>query len=592
LLRAAWNFRRFLRPYRAPLLVGAVLVVLQIIADLAQPWPLKVIIDGAISHKHQHTWLAGLIAGSATSPNAVLVRALVALVLLVAVSALLDFISDYLMSGAGQRVMMDIRNALFAHLQRLSLSYHNHQRVGDLTSRLAGDIDRLQDMLVAIFDTLLPNTVMLIGLAVMMLVIDPGFGLLALTIAPLLFFVTYRYTLRIRYASRRAREAEAGITALANETLTSIHAVQAFNREEREDQRFAAQSNEALGAGLVAIKLKAAFTPMIDIVSLVGTVVVVYFGVHRVLSGQMTLGVLLVFLSYVSSLYRPMRALSKLAYLVSRGTVSGERVLEVLNADHRLPERPGARKTSRVAGEVEFRCVTFRYAPGLEPVLRNVALRVEPGERIGVVGPSGAGKSTFVSLIPRFYDPEQGAVLVDGIDVRDLQLASLRAQVSLVLQEPILFFGSILDNIRYGDPDAPLARVLEAADSAHVTEFVGVLPDGLHTEIGERGARLSGGQRQRIAIARAMLRDAPILILDEPTTGLDAEAEQLVLDGMRCLAEGRTTFVISHHEAPLVGVDRIFDLRTGHIREAASETVTPLRLRSLERIRAVLGPTS
>jgi subfamily B ATP-binding cassette protein MsbA len=354
---------------------------------------------------------------------------------------------------------------------------------------------------------------------------------------------------------------------LANETLTSIHAVQAFNREKHEDERFAAQSHEALGAGLVAIKLKAAFTPIVDVVSVMGTVLVVYFGVHRVLSGHMTLGLLLVFLSYLNSLYKPMRALSKLAYLVSRGTVSAERVLEVLNTDQRLPERPGARKVSRLAGEVEFRNATFRYAPELEPVLRDVSLRVEPGERIGVVGPSGQGKSTLVSLIPRFYDPQQGLVLVDGMDVRDLELTSLRSQVSLVLQDPILCYGSILDNIRYGDPDAPMGRVVAAAEAANVSEFVDNLPDGLNTEIGERGARLSGGQRQRIAIARAILRDAPILILDEPTTGLDAESELLVLEGMRRLAEGRTTFVISHHEAPLVGVDRLFQLRPRAVQE-------------------------
>jgi subfamily B ATP-binding cassette protein MsbA len=577
MLRAAWRFRRFLKPYRLALGLGAVLVMAGIVADLAQPWPLKVIIDGAITHKPQHSWLAHVIQGSAQRPEAIVLRSLAALVLLVTMSALLQFVSDYLMSGAGQRVMMDIRNELFAHLQRLSLSFHSRQRVGDLTSRLSGDMNRLQDMLVAIFDTLIPNVVMLVGLASVMLVIDPGFGLLALSIAPLLFVVTYRYTLRIRRASRAAREAEVDLASHANETLASILAVQAFNREGYEDQRFAVRSHEALGAGLLAIRLKASFTPLIDVVSLLGTLIVTYFGVRRVLDGSMTLGLLIVFLAYLNSLYKPMRALSKLAYLVSRGVVSAERVLEALELDERVPERAGARAVL-LRGAVEFRDVTFRYLPDRAPVLEHVSLRVEAGERVGVVGATGAGKSTFLSLVSRFYDPESGAVLVDGIDVRDLRLSSLRSQVSLVLQEPILFHGSILDNIRYGAPNATVDAVLEVAEAAHVTEFLDELPDGLFTDIGERGASLSGGQRQRIAIARALLLRAPIVILDEPTTGLDAVSERLVLDGLTRLSAGRTTFVISHRAAPLVGVDRTIRVSGRRATEVKTEQLASLAM--------------
>jgi subfamily B ATP-binding cassette protein MsbA len=561
MLRAAWQFRGFLGRYRLPLLVGATLVVLMTLADLAQPWPLQVIVDHVIRHRHASGqgagWLTHLIAGNTTDSQAILIRALIALAALVLVSAGLDFLSDYLMSGAGQRVMRDIRNRLFAHLQRLSLAYHDRQRVGDLTSRLSGDMNRLQDMLIAVFDTLIPNVFMLAGLAIAMLIVDWRFGLLALSIAPPLFFVTFRYTLRIKQASRRAREAETFLAAQANETLAGISAVQAFGREELEDRRFSERSEDALAAGLLAIRLKAAFPPMVDIISLAGTILVTYVGVRRVVAGQMSLGVLLVFLSYLRSLYRPMRALSKLAYLVSRGIVSAERVRDVLNADERLPERPGATRVKRAAGAIEFDRVTFAYEPGRAPVLQDLSVRVEAAERVGIVGPTGVGKSTFVSLIPRFYDPTAGRILLDGADLRELELASLRAQVSLVLQEPLLFYGSILDNIRYGDPTAPIERVLVAAEAAHVTEFLPSLPNHISTVIGERGATLSGGQRQRLAIARAMLRDAPILILDEPTVGLDAAAERLVLDALRRLSDGRTTFVISHHEAPLLGVDRI-----------------------------------
>jgi subfamily B ATP-binding cassette protein MsbA len=560
MLRASWRFRRFLRPHLSAFGAGALLVVAETLADLAQPWPLKVIIDGVINHSPQRGWLALTIAGPTRDPDTILVRALVATGVLVAASALLGFWSDWLMNGAGQRVVATVRATLFSHVQRLSLAFHDRQRVGDLVSRLTVDIDRTQNMLVAIFDTLIPNIVMLVGLAVVMVLLDPAFGLLALSIAPLLFLVTFRYTQRIKRASRRAREVDAGLAALANETLSGVRAVQSFSREDHEDERFAVHNDESLGAGLVAVKLKAVFPSLVDMVSLVGTLLVTYVGVQRVLHHEMTLGVLLVFLSYLKSLYKPMRALSKLAYLVSQGTASAERVDEMLRVEERIAERPGARPAPRLAGRVELRAITFGYSAA-NPVLEGASLAVEPGERIGVVGRTGAGKSTLVSLIPRFYDPQRGAVLVDGIDVRDLQLSSLRRQVSLVLQDPILFCGSILDNIRYGDPSAPLERVWEVADAAHVTEFLDRLSDGVQTHVGERGATLSGGQRQRIAVARAMLADAPILILDEPTTGLDRDSERLVLDGLARLSEGRTTFVISHHDSTLSGVDRVVEVR-------------------------------
>ena len=568
MLRAAWRFRRFLRRHWIAFGGGAVLVVAETLVDLAMPWPLKVIIDGVIGHRAQDGWLARLITGQSRQPHQMLVRALIATVILVALSAVFDFCSDYLMNGAGLRVVARVRSTLFGHLQRLSLSFHDRQRLGDLVGRLTVDIDRTQNMLVAIFDTLIPNVVMLVGLAVVMVLIDPGFGLLALTIAPPLFLVTYRYTLRIRRASRQAREADAGLASLASETLGAVRAVQAFSREDLEDARFAERNRESLGSGLLAIRLKATFTPLVDLVSLGGTILVTYVGVERVLSGRMSLGVLLVFLSYLKSLYKPMRALSKLAYLVSQGTASADRVDEMLRVDAQITDRANARAAPTLSGRVELHGVSFAY-PGASEVLTDASLIVEPGEHIGIVGRTGAGKSTLVSLIPRFYDPDRGAVLVDGTDIREYKLASLRRQVSLVLQEPVLFYGSILDNIRYGDPHAPIERVWEVAEAAHVTEFLERMPKGIFTVLGERGATLSGGQRQRIAVARAMLCDAPILILDEPTTGLDRESEALVLDGLARLSQGRTTFVISHHDAALSRVDRLFEVCDGKLQERA-----------------------
>jgi ATP-binding cassette subfamily B protein len=563
-LTSAWQFRRFLRPYLLAFALGALFVVAGTLCDLAQPWPLKVIIDGSIDGKPQ-SGFSGLIGGSNPGSQAILLHSLIAFAVIIVVSAVLEWAADRLMSGAGERAMAEVRASFFSHLQRLSLPFHESQRVGDLVGRLTVDLDRLQNMLVAVFDTLIPNAVMLAGLAVVMVAIDPAFGLLTLAIAPLLFFVTYRYTLRIKRAARHARETDAFIAAHANETLSAVRLVQAYSREDHEDERFAERNARSLDASLVTVKLKAIFTPLVDVVSLGGTLVVTYVGVEQVLSGKMTLGLLLVFLNYVKSLYKPMRALSKLAYVVSQGTASAERVHELFLVEDRIVSHPDAKAAEILTGSIELRDVIFRYRPELPTVLDHASLRVEAGERVGIVGLTGAGKSTLVSLVPRFYDPEAGAVLVDGIDVRDYQLSTLRRQISIVLQEAILLDTSIGDNIRYGNPGAPMEQVWEAAHAAHVTEFLDRMPHGIDTRVGERGVMLSGGQRQRIAIARAMVANAPILILDEPTTGLDASSELLVLDGLERLSKGKTTLVISHHESALQGLDRVVRVTDGKL---------------------------
>ena len=587
MLRAAYQFRRFLKRFMPAFGWGALIVVMGTLITLAQPWPLKVIVDGAILQRPQTGWLPTLIAGPAPGPNqwngtdwvttipqqTILLRALFATGLLVVLGALFGFASDMLMDRAGEKVVVNLRQALYSHLQRLSLAFHDKQRVGDLVSRVTVDIDRVQSMLVAIFDTFIPNVVMLLGLAIVMIWVDPAFGLMALAIAPPLFWVTYRYTTRIKMAARRAREADSRIASHANETLGSVRSVQAFNREDYEDVRFAERNSESLSAALEAVRLRAIFTPIVDLVSLGGTLLVTYVGARKVVDGSMELGVFLVFLSYLKSLYRPMRALSKMTYVVSRGTTSAERVEQMLNIEDRITQPDHAVMLDRAQGSIEFRDVTFSYQPDLEPVLENASFTVHPGERVGVIGRTGAGKSTLMSLIPRFYDPQQGSVLVDGVDVRTVDLGSLRRQISLVLQEPALFFGTIFSNIHYGDPTAPPDRVWECAEAAHVVEFLKGLPDGINTVIGERGATLSGGQRQRISIARAMLADAPILILDEPTTGLDKESEVLVLDGLHRLSRGRTTLVISHQPTALRDVTRLLHVDGHHITERDLATV-------------------
>jgi ATP-binding cassette subfamily B protein len=398
-----------------------------------------------------------------------------------------------------------------------------------------------------------------------MLRIDWSFTLIALAMCPFLFTAVNRYTRRIKSVSRLARRKEGGLAAHAGEVLGAIRVVQAFTREDHEDQRFSQQSSRTLAANLQVIRLQAQFSPLVDILASVGTAIVLYVGAQRVLSGQLNLGILLVFLSYLSSLYKPMRQLSKLAYVSSKGVASAERVAEVLDAEIDVQDPHDRRPAPPLSGRVSFENVEFAY--GEKTVLHDIDLTAEPGEMVALVGPTGAGKSSLVSLIPRFFDVRRGCVLLDGTDVRSVSLRSLRAQIAIVLQEPILFEGTILENIAYGRPSASEDQILAAARAALVDDFVNRLPDGYDSRIGERGATLSGGERQRISIARALVRDAPILILDEPTSGLDPMSEKVVMEALRNLVSDRTTFVIAHRMSTVAGADQVLVLDHGRIVE-------------------------
>jgi subfamily B ATP-binding cassette protein MsbA len=379
-----------------------------------------------------------------------------------------------------------------------------------------------------------------------------------------LFLVVFTYTRRIKHASKAARRKESDIASVASETLSAIHVVQAYTSERRHERRFREHNVERLVAGLDAVRAQARLTPAIDVITAAGTGIVLWFGAHRVLDGTMTLGLLLVFLAYLSQLYRPMRSLSKLAWVVSRGQASADRLQELLSVDVRIVERADAVRAPALRGAVQLESVTFGYYAN-EPVLHDVSLAAAPGETVALAGATGAGKSTLVSLIPRFYDPWDGAVLVDGHDVQSFTVASLRRQIALVLQDSILFHGTIYENIAYGAVDVTEDDVLAAAEAAYVDEFVRQFPDGYATLVSERGTTLSGGQRQRIAIARALVRNAPIVILDEPTSGLDALSERLVLRGLERLAEGRTVFVVAHRLSTLRQADRIYVLEAGRV---------------------------
>jgi ABC-type multidrug transport system fused ATPase/permease subunit len=564
-------FFRYLRPYRGTLLLVFLGMLAESAVGLLRPWPLKVVIDLVIGGKHagHHAHLATGLASVHASRMTILYLACGATLLLAVLNGLLTYTHTQALGRVGQQYIFDIRCAVFAHIQRLSLSFHDHWRTGDLISRVTGDIQAVQDMIVTGLLNFIANVTTIVGMVAIMLVMDWRFTLVALSISPALFWIVLRYTRRIRQASRAARRSDGLIASIAQETFASIRVVQAFAAEPHQDNQFEAQSQASLRSYLTAVALQSQFTPLVEALTSVGMALVLFVGARRILEGSLSTGQVLVFFSYVNGLYGPLRTLSRLTYTFNRASVSAERIARVLREEPQVTDRPEARPAGRLRGEIEFRAVGFSYHPD-QPVLKEISFRALPGDRIGIVGSTGAGKSTLVSLVPRFYDPVAGSVLIDGTDVRQYTLASLRQQVALVLQESLLFHGTIRENIAYGLPSAEQAAIEVAARAANAHSFIQELPDGYDSLVGERGATLSGGQRQRIAIARAMLRDAPILILDEPTSGLDTEVETLVMEALQRLMAGRTTFIIAHRLSTIRRADRILVLEHGRILEAGT----------------------
>lgn len=542
----------FLRPCRRALLLGALAALAEVAVSLALPWPMRLIVDRIL-----------VTQTPLTNPQRGLMIAIGLLLYLTLLAALFDYVSTKLLSSSGLQVAADVRGAVFAHLQRLPLRYHGSHPVGDLTTRVTSDVDRAQDLVVSTLAVLLPNLMLVTGMLAVMLALDPGFTMLALVVVPLMVLAVHRSTLALRQAARRARKADGAVAAATTEGLGAIHLVQAFTLEEQQRSRLDRLTGTSLQAGLEAVRLQARFSPIVDTTSAASAAVALWFGVQRVMDGEMTLGVLLVFMSYLTTLYKPVKALSKLSATMAKGVASAERVMDVLDEESEVRDLPGALVAPPLRGALRLREVTFSY--GREPVLNGADLTVRPGETVALVGPTGAGESTIAALFARLIEPRSGSVELDGIDVRRMTLDSVRSQISFVLQECILLSGSIRDNIALGRPGAGDGEIERAARLALVDEFAARMPLGLDTPIGERGVDLSGGQRQRVAIARAILRDAPILILDEPTSALDAESEELIVAALGNLPAGRTTLVIAHRLSTVRRADRIVVLDGGRV---------------------------
>jgi len=554
-----------LKPHMGALIIGLLAVAGEGLANLLQPWPLKIVLDDVLrSHESQASvmrWFHTLIG---VDKLAMLRFACLAVLAIAALDAIASYVEKYLTTSVGQWVSYDLRRRLYSHIQKLSLAFHDQERTGDLISRVTSDIDAIQSFIMQGLLGILINLITLLGMIAVMFYLDWRFTLIALSVAPFLFAVVFSYTRRIKKASRAVRKKEGEITSVVEEVLSSIRVVKAFAREDYEVRRLEEESLEGVELALRARSLKAKLTPIVDVIVAVGSCLVLWFGAHLVLKGSLSAGSMVVFILYLGKMYKPMQELSKMTDTYSKAAVGYERIQEVLETDKEVKDSRHAIRAPRFRGRIEFEHVSFHYVPDT-PILEDVSFTIEPGQLAALVGPTGAGKTSIISLIARFYDPVSGTVKIDGADIRRFQQKSLRQQLSFVLQETMLFHASVWQNIAYGKPEASRQEIVRAAEFANASEFIEKLPQGYDTILGERGMTLSGGQRQRIAIARAVIRNTPILIMDEPTSGLDAGSEKLVFEALDRLIQNKTAIVIAHRLSTIRSADVIFVIQDGRI---------------------------
>jgi subfamily B ATP-binding cassette protein MsbA len=546
--------------------VAFLAVALSAGTELLEPWPLKIVLDFLLQGRRLSPWAMAVVSWIGTDKLAVLNFAVIAVAVIAIVGASSDYLENWLTTTIGQRIMHDLRRTVYSHIQRLSLAEYDEKRTGDLIGRVTDDIESVQDFVTSALLGIVTNVFTLVGMIGIMFVMNWRFTLISLAIAPVLFAVVLFLTRKIKSASREVRKKESELVSTVQEVFTSIRVVKAFAREDYEQRRFERQSLENVETALKAQSLKMKLSPVVEIIVAIGTCLMLGFGARLVLAGKLSPGGLVLFLFYLGKMYKPMRDLSKMTNTVSKASVGFERIREVLESESKLRDLPRARRAPAFKGKIEFDHVSFGYTRE-EPIVQDVTFTVEAGQVAAFVGPTGAGKTTIINLIARFYDPIAGIVKIDGTDIRQFKLRSLRSQISFVLQDTLLFRAPIWQNIAYGRPESNRAEIIRAAEQANADEFIREMPEGYDTMVGERGVTLSGGQRQRIAIARAMIRQTPILILDEPTSGLDAQSELAVIEALDRLMKDRTSIVIAHHLGTIVHADSIFVVKDNQIAE-------------------------
>jgi ATP-binding cassette subfamily B protein len=557
-------FGQHYKKYWQALLLAYVSLLAHIGFEVLTPWPLKLIVDYLILDKPLPDNVALLQTMRASDPKLLLLLSALSIVVLAVLAAFLSYAIKYWVFSIGARMSADIRERVFAHLQRLSLSFHDSARSGNLAYLLTTDVKDMRRLLVDLPQGCVRRLVTFGTYAVVMLTLDWRLGLLALSTVPLLYFFTKYFGAGMQTAMKQKRQQESIVASLITENVTSMALIQAYGREETTQDRFSGENQGSLAAQLRALRLQKTYSRLADFLVTLSTAAVLYCGGRAALRGEILPGTLVVFVAYLRNIYLAVEKFGDLFLDLAKSSVSGERLLDLVENDLVMQDEPRAVPAPPFQGRVAFHNVSFAYKKGQE-VLQQLNFVVEPGETVALVGHSGAGKSTLISLLLRFYDPQQGQILIDGQNIRSFTLKSLREQITVVLQDAPLFRQTVRENIAFGTPDATEEEIIAAAELAEAHEFIMQMPDGYETVMYEGGDNLSGGQKQRLNLARAIIRDTPIVILDEPVTGLDARAEANINAALQRLTRGRTTFIIAHKLSTITRADKVLLLEAGQL---------------------------
>jgi len=560
-----------IRPYRRTLVIIFLGMLVETTMSLAAPWPLKIILDSVVGSHKLAPWLHQLIGPLLESGSKVHVAVLAAaaFVLIAVVDAIASYIDNYYTESVGQWVAHDLRMRTYHHLQRLSLGYYNTHETGAILSTLTTDIQTIQGFASSSTLSILVDMLTIVCMLGLMFWLNWDFTLIAVAVTPFLLLFVSRFKKAVKKATHEVRKEQSQIVAVAQQGLESMQVVKAFGQEKTEESLLYEASEATVGAALKARSIKALLSPVVNITVAICTAIVLWRGAVLILAGTMTVGELTVYLAYLTKFFKPVKDLATTTNAVAQATVGVERIRTILDADLVIPDDPNGLEPETLTGAIEFDHIAFGYDPA-NPILTDLSLKIRSGEFVGIVGPTGSGKSTVVSLIPRFYDVQSGKVHIDGHDVRTYKLKHLRDQIGYVLQDTVLFRGTIFENIRFGHPDATKEEVIAAAKLANAHDFIMAMPLGYDTPVGDRGLTLSGGQRQRIGIARVMVRNSPILLLDEPTAALDSESEKLVIDALEKLMKGRTVIAIAHRLSTIRDADLIAVIKGGVVAESGN----------------------